>query len=310
MTSAENKKGGNKRGLIIAFIIILLAVNGVQLWLNLSKDQEIEKKDITIEEQKTIINNKTEEFDKVLAELNQKKAELAALGEDTARLSQEIARLTTERNKYAKEARLTKEKYKDLELALEQANLLRNKADERVKYLEDLNTIISQENRELKVKQEKFIDSLKRLNLTKEQLAEKVAIASVLKAENLRFEAISSKGKAKEGTEFRAKSLEKIRVVFNIADNKIAKFENKEIYLRIIEPDGSALFDMATGGGSFVAEGKEIPYTLKTDLLFDNKRQEVGFVYMKGSPYKPGKHTVELYCEGFNIGTGSFIVKK
>ena len=59
-----------------------------------------------------------------------------------------------------------------------------------------------------------------------------------------------------------------------------------------------------------MVEGKEIPYTLKTDLLFDNRRPEVAFIYLKGSSYKPGKHTVELYSEGFSIGTGTFLIKK
>jgi hypothetical protein len=136
-----------------------------------------------------------------------------------------------------------------------------------------------------------------------------VALASVLKAENMKFEAINNKGKVKDGQEFKVKALEKLRISFNIAENKIARVENKEIYLRLNEPDGSTLFDLATGGGMFTYEGKEIPFTLKTDVLFDNKKPEVGFVYLKGSGYKPGKYTVELYSEGYIIGTGSFTVK-
>lgn len=306
----ENKKGGNKRGLIIAFIIILLAINGVQLWLNLSKTEEIEKKDLTIVEQKTEISNKTEELDKVLQELESKKRELARLGADTAKLAQEIIQLRAERNQFAKESRLDKKRYEEMLVSIDEANRLKDRAEADVSYWKSIASRLDSTNRQLKVIQERFIDSLKRLNLTKEQLAQQVAIASVLKAENLRFEAISNKGKAKADEEFRVKSIDKLRVLFNLGENKIAKIENKVVYMKVIEPDGSTLFDESMGGGTFKADGKETPYTLKTDVLFDNHKPNVSFLYQKGNPFKIGRHTVEIYVDGAIIGSGNFTVKK
>lgn len=306
----ENKKGGSKRGLIIAFIIILLGINGVQLWLNLSKTEEIQKKDLTITEQKSEISTKTIELDKVIRELEQKKAELAQLGADTATLAGEILKLKKERDSFAKEARLNKEKYEEMMARIDDAMRLKDRAEADVSYWKVIATRLDSTNRELKAIQEHFIDSLKKLNLSKEQLAEKVAIASVLKAENIRFEGINNKGKSKEDTEFRVKSLEKLRVRFQLGENKIAQVENKEIYLRVIEPSGSVLFDESMGGGLFEVDQKEIPYTLKTNILFDNKRPEVTFTYHKGNMYKLGKYTIELYSDGYSIGSGSFQVKK
>jgi len=308
-SNPETKTSGGKRGLIIAFIIILLAINGVQLWISVSKTEEIEKKDMTIKEQKSEISNTKNELDKVIQDLEQKKRELAQLGADTARLSKEIMDLKVERTKLAKESRLNKQRYEELLAKIDEANRLRDRAEADVSYWKSIAARLDSTNKQLQYAQEKFIDSLKRLNLSKEQLAEKVALASVLKAENMKFEAINNKGKVKDGQEFKVKAIEKLRISFNIAENKIARVENKEIYLRLNEPDGSTLFDLATGGGMFTYEGKEIPFTLKTDVLFDNKKPEVGFVYLKGGAYKPGKYTVELYSEGYIIGTGTFTVK-
>jgi len=306
----ENKKGGNKRGLIIAFIIILLAINGVQLWLNLSKTEEIEKKEMTITEQKTEISSKTLELDKVIKELEQKKIELAKLGADTASLASEIIKLKGERDQFKKEARLNKERYEEMMVRIDEANRIKDRAEADVSYWKQIATRLDSTNRELKLIQEHFIDSLKKLNLTKEQLAEKVAIASLLKAENIRFEGINNKGKAKQDVEFKVKSLEKLRVIFNLGENRIAQLENKVIYMQVIEPDGSVLFDESMGGGMFEADQKQVPYTLKTDVLFDNKKPEVRFIYLKGNPYKLGKYTVELFSDGYSIGSGSFLVKK
>lgn len=308
-TNQENPKSGSKRGLIVAFIIILLAINGVQLWLNLSKTEEIQKKEMTIQDQKTEIGKTKQELESVIKDLQQKKLELATLGADTARLGKQIAELIEERKKLSKESRINKQRYEELMDKIDEANRLRDQAEANVTYWKGIAARLDSANRDLKVRQEHFIDSLKKLNLSKEQLAEKVAIASVMKAENIRFQAINEKGKPKEGDEFRAKYIHKLRIIFNLGENKIATMGNKEVFMRIIQPDGSPLFDESMGGGFFQAEGKEIPYTLKTDVLFDNNKPEGNFIYLKGNEYKPGKHTIELYSEGFLIGSGDFTIK-
>ncbi len=89
----------------------------------------------------------------------------------------------------------------------------------------------------------------------------------------------------------------------------MAEVASKDIYMRLIEPDGAALYDLATGGGTFMIDGKETFYTAKQEILFDNSRQAVTFVYDKGNPYKEGKHTIELYADGYMIGQGAFVVK-
>ena len=96
----------------------------------------------------------------------------------------------------------------------------------------------------------------------------------------------------------------------NLADNKVAKKDTKEIILRIIEPSGTVLFDLSSGGGSFTnADGRTDFYTDKQALLFDNSKQQVTFLYNKGSEYEVGKYTVQIYGNGYLIGEESFTVK-
>ena len=54
---------------------------------------------------------------------------------------------------------------------------------------------------------------------------------------------------------------------------------------------------------------EEIPFTLKQDVEFDNSKQKVSFMYVKGSPYKIGTHTIEVYHEGNKIGESTLVVK-
>ena len=90
----------------------------------------------------------------------------------------------------------------------------------------------------------------------------------------------------------------------------MAKKDTKELILRIIEPSGTVLFDLSSGGGSFTnAEGKTDFYTDKQNVMFDNSKQTITFLYSKGSEYEEGTYKVEVYAQGYLIGEGSFVVK-
>jgi cell division protein ZapB len=133
--------------------------------------------------------------------------------------------------------------------------------------------------------------------------------ASALKAENIETYTLSAKGKQKEGGEYKAKDIDLLRVQFYLPENKLAKTEGKEMILRVIEPDGGALFDLASGGGSFMFDGKELFYTQKQDILYDTKSQTVTFDYRKGNPYKVGNYVIEIYADGSKIGDHTFNVQ-
>jgi len=66
---------------------------------------------------------------------------------------------------------------------------------------------------------------------------------------------------------------------------------------------------MSTGSGSFTYKNKDVTYTAKQRIVYDNSHQSVEFVYSRGQAYKDGKHIIELYAEGYKIGEGFFEVK-
>ena len=60
----------------------------------------------------------------------------------------------------------------------------------------------------------------------------------------------------------------------------------------------------------FTVTGKEVAFTAKQSFQYTNDGQTVAVTYPRGGvAYKPGKYSVELYAEGFQIGTGAFEVK-
>ena len=122
--------------------------------------------------------------------------------------------------------------------------------------------------------------------------------------------AVNAKGKETERSRLNGKKIEKLKVVFSLATNPITKLENKTVYIRVLDAEGATLSDEAIGSGRMTQNGKEVAYTTKQTFEYTNDGQTVAVTYPRGPVvYKPGKYSVELYAEGFLIGTGAFEVK-
>ena len=89
--------------------------------------------------------------------------------------------------------------------------------------------------------------------------------------------------------------------------NPIAAENNKDIYVRVLDANGAVLEN--GNGGIVQADGKEVGYSFKQSVPFENNDQRVNIISGKGATYSKGKYNVELYSEGFKIGKGAFEVK-
>ncbi|CAM3762216.1 hypothetical protein [Aquirufa aurantiipilula] len=157
------------------------------------------------------------------------------------------------------------------------------------------------------LKQRELNERSRILEVRNQELVEKVSVAAAMRAEGVNVYAISSRGK--EVGIHKSKKIDKIRVIFHLQENPLASKEVKTIYLRIIEPTGQTLSDYSLGSGSFTFKGKELSYTAKQRIFYENNHQSVEFIYARSVPYREGKHEIELYAEGFLIGLGSFEVR-
>ena len=180
--------------------------------------------------------------------------------------------------------------------------------DTEIAQLKTVNQELVVENKDLKTERNTLNQNLRTAKKTEEKLTEKVQIASRLEAENIVIAALNQKGKPKED-EFRARQIDKLKVAFKIAKNDVAPVSGKEILMRIIDDNDNVLFDVARGSGTFVLDGKETFYTAKQEILFDNSQQAVNFLYDKGSEYLPGRYVMEIYTDGYVMGSKSFRVK-
>jgi FtsZ-binding cell division protein ZapB len=206
-------------------------------------------------------------------------------------------------------------------------SLLATKEAELVKLREE-NGVLTNENQDLKTQTETLrgenqgiaksaaeskAEASKRIeeeSAKNKVLSEKVAKAAALKTEFVKVIGINEKGKESEEKKYKAKKLAKIKVVFQLAKNDLTEKERKTVFIRVLDPDGSTIFDASTGSGNFTFNGQELAYTTRGDLNYDNENLYIEMIYNRGgTPYREGQYKVELYAEGFKIGTGGFEVK-
>lgn len=309
MTEQEIPPRKDRTALVVFLILILLVANGIQFWISRNDKEEIVHKEEVIKEKSNELAKATLALDSMRRELDDKIGQIKKLGGDTASiglLKRQIERdlKNSKRKNFKSQAMI-----EDLKGRIEDYELQLAAKDEEIVKLKKENESLFADNKKLKNRIVQTEDSISRLSQTKAKLTEQVILASRLRAEELKVIAIDAKGRENFETEYRIRKLTKLKVNFKIADNKLAQIENKEVFMRITDPEGGYLFDIGSGGGVFSIDGRESPFTSKLSFLFDNKQPQLSFIWEKGSPYKTGTYLVELFCEGHRIGQTNFSVK-
>lgn len=299
---AEPKKSNSKAGFIIAFLSIVVIIQGVKIYLDFKDKAEITEQKANVEED---LAGTMQRLKEIQIELDQKITEIQKLGGDITDLQKAKGEVDAQlKRNVAKSSKAIKE-LKDRVQGYEE--LLKIK-DEEIEKLKSVNKELFTENKQLKTQKNVLHDSINRLATKKDELATKVAIASQLKAENISVMAVNSRGKERESP-FKNRQLEKLKVEFNLAENKVAPVEGKKIIIRVIDENGQVIFDVAKGSGTFMLNNKEEFYTAQQEILFDNTRQKLTFFYTKGSDYATGNYSVEIYTDDYLMGAVQFVVK-
>jgi hypothetical protein len=167
---------------------------------------------------------------------------------------------------------------------------------------------ILSENEGLKSEKEALAQTLVNYSIQNADLQNKVTLASAMKAVNVAVAAVAPNGKERRGGPYKASRIDRLRISFILPSNPVALTNNKEIYARILDANGAVVSESGIGG-VLLFEGKEIGYSIRQTVPFENNDQRVDIYFRREATYKPGTYTVELYSEGFRIGNGNFDVK-
>jgi regulator of replication initiation timing len=300
--SVPEKNKSNKTTIIVVILTLVVIAQAIKIYIDHQESVATESQLINTEEDLATTMQKLTDIRK---ELDLKIVEIEKLGGDVSELEKAKADIETE---LSRTKRRDKQAISDLKDKVDGFQELLKIKDEEIIKLKEVNKVLLTENTTLKTETNKLSDSLTQANISKEVLAGKVAMASQLKVENIKILAINERGRERE-MPAKSKQIDKIKVSFNLAENNVAPVEGKNIVIRIVDGNGQVIFDVAKGSGTFMYNDKEEFFTANQQILFDNSKQLLSFEYSKGSSYAPGLYLLEVYTEGYKMGSTQFEVK-
>lgn len=166
------------------------------------------------------------------------------------------------------------------------------------------NRILVAENTEIRQQMKQVRNANTELSKVKEELSDKVEIASVIQAKDVA--AVPLNKKRKETT--RISLLDKIRVCFTLRENPIAKAGEKEVFMRVIRPD--SLVITTSPDNLFEYRRSKLIYSASRIVDYINQDIEMCIFMDNTGDFIVGNYSVELFLENNIIGRTTFMLPK
>ncbi len=297
-----------KNNSIIYWVVILILLAGC-VFLFMSKNKMAEDNDLLMKQKQQQLDSVStdraslqKDFDAASLKIDQLTTQNAKLDSALQGDKETMAKL---RNQIGAVLSNKKATLEELKQAREMINSLTDKTKQyeaRIAELEKENTVLTGENK----------------TLTKERdstVTENVAIkklGSVLDCSNIRMEPLHTKKNGKEKETKKAKKTDVLRIMFDIDENRIAESGTKQIYLRIIAPDASIMSNPANGSGMLTSsKGDQLSYSVMkgVPLTQGQPLKNIMVDWKQEGDYTRGAYTIEIYSEGYKVGSGSVTLK-
>lgn len=192
----------------------------------------------------------------------------------------------------------------DLSLARQKINQLQQRVNELSDQhlsMEDEKKQISTVLEQLTLNADTLQRNIRRLSDENQSLTEKVNLASIFIASEVKIDAIDVRGGNEESTS-QAKKTDKFVASF-VVQNRIAQFTNAELITVLIHPDGQTLQSTVWDSGSFDTEneGKK-NYTRKIRFDYVKGEEKHLLFSIETEKCQKGTYTFQLWHNGILIG--------
>lgn len=307
-----NEKNRNSKALLYTIIGVLLALNAGLFYIWQKGGNEKEKVEKKLESTSAELKMKSEALEEAEFLLEKFRRDSAALVSNNKELNEDlvakkneiaalVAKLRNTKEVDAKEIAELKAKLRDLTERL--AQLEKENTE-----LKEVNAKLEEDRTRLKEEKENLEGQNKTLSVEKQKYK---SIAQRLQTSSMKVEALKKRWlTGKEATTAKAKEVEAFRTTFTLGENKVTEPGDKTIYVKITGPEGVTLTSPGNESGTFEYDEKESKYTYKFTTVYDNEVKQVPATkWRPAGDLKKGKYTIELYCEGFKIGSQNLELK-
>ena len=139
-----------------------------------------------------------------------------------------------------------------------------------------------------------------------------IDVGSTLHASNFGIFGINERKSGKEKSTTTAKRVDKLRISFDLDENRITQSGNKSIYICITDPKGNPVTVEALGSGTFkTRDGLDKLFTQMVEVNYtQGQKQTINVDWKQNSNFETGDYKIEVYNNGFKIGEGVRSFKK
>ncbi len=278
---------------LTTLLVILIIVLG---WLLYDRKQEaIKLAEVTSEKFELIrdFEDLSHEYELLRTDNDSMNAQLEARQEEIEKLIEELQRTRINNaatiNQYRSELGTLRDVLKSYIVQVDSLN--------------QANIMLRKENVEVRQQAARFETELRQEREIKEDLSARVELGSRLMVENLVAVPINRRGREIS----RIGRTEQVQVCFTLKRNAIADPGMRELYIRIKRPDQLVL---ATSANNImmVDEGPLV-YTASRQINYENIDIDACIYYDDDGSLIPGTYIVEVYTEGYLLGTTDFSLR-
>jgi len=302
---SEENKAGRKRGLLF-FLIFSLVGNGVLAWLLwIEKNRTA----TVITEKETVIV----ERDNVKNDLVQLKDDYSNLQTSNTQIQSELDEKKSRIDSLIKEADKHKgdawviSKLKKETVSLRE--IMRSYVH-TIDSLNGMNKTLLKENVHVRSQFLSEKEKSNSLSREKEDLQNVINTGSILQASGTKAIAVIMRsGGKKESETKKARKADKIKVTLTIASNTIAKKGKRNIFLRLITPDGKELSRGYDDANSFSFNGKNGFFCARASIDYQNIETPVSLYAESAQKFLAGKYMIEVYCDQNLLGAATLVLE-
>lgn len=290
---------------LVALIVVLIVKNAEHS--QTAFDMQEQADSLRLENNRLELANLTSEFDRLNSEFSQYEDRELNIKNDSLvqqynEAKQRVASLLQELDKEKKSNRANREKIKKLEAEITTLKGIAKHYLEEIKRLNEENEGLRKELSSEKDRNENLARENATVSRSNAELSQTVQLAKKLNITSLSLQAYNKKGKVEKNIT----KAKKLGASFIVTPNNTAAPGNKNFYIRIISPEGSQL----GSGPAFSYDGASITSTAMRQMEYDNKELPVSIYWDVNTTLTPGDYTVEVFADGYRLGTGRFTMKK
>lgn len=295
MTETKSNNGLKVIAGLLAVVLLGTIIYTVSLYQDKKKTAVAltQEKELVVED----LNSLKSEYDKAILESNATNEELVSARDRIA--------------KYIDSVKTMKGDIASLSRYRRQVGVLKEEREQLLRQVDSLtksNTFIAMQRDSTFVELEKqtvFNDSLVVQNT---QLADAVEKGSALNLSSFTVDAVRERSNGKLVSTSRAKSTDKFKICFTVADNIIAEAGDRQFLVEVLDPQGNVL-----GGGMSKSseDGASVSYSKETDFYYENNNLDVcDFINKPSGDFQKGNYMVNVYDDKLKLlGTSKFTLK-